>query len=25
MWEDFGRPEQVTILIEPGDKLNETV
>ena len=26
MWEDFGRPDQVTIVIEPGDKLNhETV
>jgi hypothetical protein len=21
-WEDFGRPDQVTIVIEPGDKLN---
>lgn len=26
MWEDFGRPDQVTIVIEPGDRLNnETV
>jgi len=26
MWEDFGRPDQVTIVIEPGNKLNhETV
>jgi hypothetical protein len=22
MWEDFGRPNQITIVIEPGDKLN---
>ena len=26
MWEDFGRPDKITIVIEPGDKLNhETV
>ena len=25
MWEDFGRPTKITIAIEPGDKLNETV
>ena len=25
MWEDFGRPDKITILIEPGDKLNEAV
>jgi len=23
MWEDFGRPTKITIVIEPGDRLNE--
>ena len=25
VWEEMGRPEKITVTIEPGDKLNEEV